>query len=65
MTSDELKGLRLRRAMLVAELERIDNVLNTEDAFEGKKVKPLSVREQFYKDAENDFRNSGANGNYE
>ena len=65
MTSDELKGLRLRKTMLEAELSRINKQLETEDAFEGKTVRPLSTREQFYRDAENDFRNTGANGNYE
>ena len=65
MTSDELKGLRTRRSVLIAELTRIEEILITEGAFEDKKVRPLSTREQFYRDAENDFRNAGANGNYE
>jgi len=72
MTSDELKGLRLRRNVLIAELTRIEELLITEGAFEGKTYKniqplnqrKLSTREQFYRDAENDFRNAGSNGNY-
>jgi len=51
MNSDELKGLRLRRNVLIAELTRIEEILITEDAFEDKKVRPLSTREQFYRDA--------------
>lgn len=64
MTSDELKGLRLRRAMLAAELERIDNVLKTEGAFEGKTYKDIQPPNQ-RTILDNDFRNAGANGNYE
>lgn len=75
MTSDELKGLRLRRVMLEAELARINAQI---DMFEPTMPKPHrevanrrkpsgypANREQFYKDAENDFRNTGRNGNYE
>ncbi len=64
MTSDELKGLRLRRNVLIAELTRIEEILITEGAFEGKiykNIQPLNQRTLL----DNEFRNSGANGNYE
>ena len=57
MRSDEEKALRLRRTQLQAELARINMLLD--------ETPKVDTREQFYRDAENDFRNSGSNGNYE
>ena len=59
MTSDELKGLRLRRTQLTAELHRIELILNPPE----RRSKPM-LREQFYRDAENDFKDCDSNGNY-
>ena len=64
MTSDELKGLRLRRNVLIAELTRIEEILITEGAFEGKIYKDIQPPSQ-RTILDNDFRNAGANGNYE
>jgi hypothetical protein len=60
MRMDEEKALRLRRTRLMAELSRINILLDDWDA-NGTKG---TVRDEFYKDAENDFRNSDSNGNY-
>ena len=57
MRIDEEKALRLRRTQLQAELARINMLLD--------ETPKVDTREQFYRDAENDFRNSGSNGNYE
>lgn len=60
MNIDELKALRLRRSQLQAELGRIEALLNP-----GSTIRPNPAnRAQFYKDAENDFRNCDSNGNY-
>jgi hypothetical protein len=60
MRMDEEKALRLRRTRLMAELARINILLDDWDANSTKGT----VRDEFYKDAENDFRNSDSNGNY-
>lgn len=57
MRIDEEKALRLRRTQLQAELARINMLLGD--------APKADTREQFYRDSENDFRNSGPNGNYE
>ena len=57
MRLDEEKALRLRRTQLQAELARINVLLDD--------APKVDTREQFYRDAENDFRNAGPNGNYE
>ena len=77
MTSDELKALRLRRVMIVSELSRIDTLLSMDEyglapaemitllAASKITVEPKpSAREEFYREAENDFRDSDSNGNY-
>lgn len=75
MNIDEEKALRLRRTQLQAELARINVLLepNRPDPFgypadKYSKWAPKSARgtnrEQFYRDAENDFRNTDSNGNY-
>ncbi len=53
MTSDELKGLRLRRSQLQAELVRIEGLLAEAGEFEPK----VTYHSQPY-------RNSDSNGNY-
>lgn len=66
MRSDEAKALRLRRTQLQAELARINVLLETFDV--PLMPKPhrevANKRQQFYRDAENDFRNCDSNGNY-
>ena len=62
MTNDEFKGLRLRRSQLQAELARINVLLD--DVTTPKPRGYPSNREAFYRDAENDFRNTDSNGNY-
>jgi hypothetical protein len=76
MTSDEYKALRLRRAQLRAELARVEVLLGTEppttrvnDLPEPIRQPPIGddwakIRKDFYRDAENDFRNTDSNGNY-
>lgn len=72
MNIDEEKALRLRKAQLEAELNRIQQLLHDEALvdFEAERATwvPRTARgtdrEQFYKDAENDFRNTDSNGNY-
>lgn len=72
INTDELKALRLRRTQLTAELARIDSILDEAmgEAYTGRPLNyndqptKLSTREQFYRDAENDFRNTDSNGNY-
>lgn len=76
MNSDEYKALRLRRAQLRAELARIDVLISTEppvtrtnDTPEPLRKDPIAddwatLRDNFYRDAENDFRNTDSNGNY-
>lgn len=75
MDIDEEKGLRLRKSKLEAELNRINQLLHDQAVvdFEADRATmqnwvPKSAkgteREQFYKDAENDFRNVDSNGNY-
>ena len=59
MRYEEIKGLRLRRTQVMAELARIDILLDDWDELGSK-----STRDQFYADAENDFRNTDSNGNY-
>mgnify|MGYP003636190811 CR=1 FL=1 len=59
VTSDESKALRLRKSALEAELERINELLGSIPA-----VSQLSARDKFYRDAENDFKNTDSNGNY-
>jgi hypothetical protein len=59
MRSEEIKGLRLRRTLVMAELDRINTLLDDWDELGSK-----SLRDQFYVDAENDFRNTDSNGNY-
>ena len=61
MNPDEWKGLRLRRTQLRAELARIEALLGNEDP----PSRIIDSREDFYRDAENDFRNADSNGNYE
>ena len=65
MRIDEAKALRLRRTQLQAELARINALLDDEKPAKPKLNGYPANREQFYKDAENDFRNAGPNGNYE
>ena len=65
MRIDEAKALRLRRTQLQAELARINALLDDEKPPKPKLKGYPANREQFYKDAENDFRNAGPNGNYE
>ena len=60
MNIDELKALRVRRSHLQAELGRIEALINPGPTI---RTNP-DRREQFYKDAENDFRNCDSNGNY-
>lgn len=76
MRSDEEKALRLRRSQLQAELARIEVVLATarpvtriNDLPEPLRKDPIAddwakVRKDFYRDAENDFKNCDSNGNY-
>jgi hypothetical protein len=75
MDIDEEKGLRLRKTKLEAELNRINQLLHDQAVvdFEAERATlqnwvPKSAkgtdRAQFYKDAENDFRNADSNGNY-
>ncbi len=68
MRIDEEKALRLRRSQLVAEIAAIDARLPSSEPGFVKNWAPKSAkgteREQFYKDAENDFRNTDSNGNY-
>lgn len=61
MNPDEWKGLRLRRTQLRAELARIEALLGNEEP----PSRITDSREDFYRDAENDFRNADSNGNYE
>lgn len=61
MNPDEWKGLRLRRTQLRAELARIEALLGNEEP----PSRIIDSREDFYRDAENDFRNADSNGNYE
>ena len=65
MRSDEAKALRLRRTQLQAELARIDALLDDDKPDRPTLKGYPASREQFYKDAENDFRNAGPNGNYQ
>ncbi len=78
MTSDEEKGLRLRRTQLQAELARINVLLDDvppmptphREVANRRAPAPPKLRgypanrETFYRDAENDFRNTDSNGNY-
>lgn len=64
MRSDEFKALRLRRTQLQAELARINVLIDSEVPPKPKLSGYPANREQFYKDAENDFRNTDSNGNY-
>jgi hypothetical protein len=61
MNSDEIKGLRLRRTRVKAELDRINNLLNDWDANGTKGWVPQSAkgtnREAFYEQAERDSVN--------
>lgn len=67
MRSDEEKALRLRRAQLQAELARIEVLLSQYPPT--TRPNPIGddfrkARQDFYRDAENDFRNTDSNGNY-
>lgn len=67
MRSDEEKALRLRRAQLQAELARIEVLLSQYPP--NTRPNPIGddfrkARQDFYRDAENDFRNTDSNGNY-
>jgi hypothetical protein len=80
MNTDEYKALRLRQTQLRAELARIDVLLEDamKQAYNGRptqyndqprRPEPIkddwgTVRKDFYRDAENDFRNADSNGNY-
>lgn len=71
MNIDEEKALRLRKAQLEAELNRIQQLLQDKAlVVEAERTTwvPRTARgtnrEQFYRDAENDFRNTDSNGNY-
>lgn len=71
MNSDEVKGLRLQRTRVIAELARINNLLNDWDLNNPQGTKgwvPKTAqgtdREKFYRDAENDFHNTDSNGNF-
>jgi hypothetical protein len=70
MNTDEYKALRLRQTRLRAELARIDVLLEDtmKQAYNGRPT-PIkddwsTARSDFYRDAENDFRNTDSNGNY-
>jgi len=73
MNSDEVKGLRIQRSKLMAELDRVNNLLNQWDLDESTWT-PRSAkgtpREEFYRQAERDqirsgeYRNTDSNGNY-
>ena len=72
MRLDELKALRLRRTQIRAELARIDALIGAEGREDEPPPRPKpigddmnTIRNNFYRDAENDFRNAGPNGNYE
>ena len=68
MNTDEFKALRLRRTQLIGELARIDSILDEAmgetytgpptkyDAEGNPRIPRPSTRAQFYRDAENDFR---------
>lgn len=67
MRTDEEKALRLRRAELQAELARIEVLLSQYPPL--TRPNPIGddfrkARQDFYRDAENDFRNCDTNGNY-
>ena len=71
MRTDEVKALRLRRTQLQAEIARIDALLDGATPMPKRHSETANRRggdpanrEQFYRDAENDFRNCDSNGNY-
>jgi hypothetical protein len=73
MNSDEVKGLRIQRSKLMAELERVNTLLNQWDLAEPTwtpKSAQGTPREDFYRQAERDsirsgsYRNTDSNGNY-